>query len=317
MRDLTIVVATFFYVVAIFWAYMNRDSEKVVTALFLGVTALIGSLFAVTFFGSQPPIRKVFSTPIMIDAKTRLPFEHLPFSALDMFSMIQAREKIKAHPELIPDDNTDAFAHTLYHHLLQRAIIIWLEEKYPKTWEVDVFPLTLGESPGYVFQSKQVPSRLFTSSELETKMKGNLFSDMRGPFGLTNDFGLAVPKGTDVTISAPHKDPVLGEISSIVIHNRYCTINIETRASMFGVGAGSYRMFLGMDQAQAQEAIITDQYSVMISITFSPFLVGNPDMPKYKTWASDIANGLEAQFDERAMWGKSKEWLLLHHGPVP
>ena len=134
MRDSAFILATVLYLGAIIWAYVNRDSEKVITTLFLGVTALFGSLLAVAFFGSQPPIRKVFSTPIMIDAKTHLPFEGLPFPALPTLLTMQARDKQKARPELIPDLKTDAFGQNLYHHLLQRALIAWLEEKYPKTW---------------------------------------------------------------------------------------------------------------------------------------------------------------------------------------
>ena len=292
---------------------MNRDSEKVVTTLFLGVTALIGVLMAVALFGSEPPIRKVFSTPIMIDAKTRLPFEALPYPALPVVPTIEAREKMKAHPELIPDPKTDSFAQTLYHHLLQRAIVYWLEEKYPKTWEADVFPMNLGESSGYMFQSKQVPSRLYSASELTAKMVDNKFSDMTGPFGATKDFGLAVPEGTELDFSAPHMDAAGGEVSTLKLRNWFCTITIETRKSMSMVGAGSYRMILNMTQDHAQEAIKTNSYTVPISASFNRFLAGHPEMPKYKKWASDIANGLEAQFDERVMWSKSKEWLLLHH----
>jgi len=316
MRDLAVFSITALYLGAIVWAYVNRSSEKVVTTLFLGVAALIGSLLAVAFFGSEPPIRKVFSTAIIIDAKTHLPFEALPHTSLPWMAAIQARDKLKAHPELMPDPKTDAFAQTLYHHLLQRAIVSWLEEKYPKTWEADVFPMSLGETSGYMFQSKQVPSRLYPENELTEKMSGNAFADITGPFGASENFGLAIPKGTELDFSPPHKDSAGGEISTLRLRNRFCTISVETRGSMSMVGAGSYRLMLGMNQNQAQEAMKTDQYTVVISASFSRFLAGHPEMPKYKKWALDIANGLEAQFDERAMWSKSKEWLLLHRGPV-
>lgn len=312
MRDFAVFCATVLYVGAIIWAYMNRDSEKVVTTLFLGVTALIGSLAAVAFFGSEPPIRKVFSTAIMVDAKTCLPFERLPFQAPPSVLTIQAREKLKAHPGLIPDPKTDPFAQTLYHNLLQRSIIYWMEQKYPKTWEAEVFPMNLGESSGYTFQSIDAPSRLYLKEELATKMSGNTFADVAGPFSLSNQFGLAIPKGTELELLAPHRDPTLGEVSVINLRNRFCKIKIETRSAMSMVGAGSYRMLLGMNQDQAQEAIKTDQYTIIISATFNRLLSGHPEMPKYKKWASDIADGLQAQFDERVMWTQTKEWLLLH-----
>lgn len=312
MRDWIFVGATALYLTALGWAYMNRGSEKVITTLYLGVTALIGSLVAVTLFGSEPNIQRAFSTAIMIDGQTRFPFERLPFSSLDSYVTIQAREKLHAHPDLLPDAKKDNFAAGIYHQLLQRSIITWLEMKYPATWEADVFPMNLGESSGYMFQSKPVPSRVYSEYELVDKMRGNMFADLTGPFGEAKGLGLAVPVGTVLDISAPHADPALGETSTIRLHNKFCTLKIETRAAQFMVGAGSYRMLLGMTQDQAQQLIKTLQYTVIISIQFRRFLAGNPDMPKYKQWALDIADGLQSQLDERAMWSRAKEWMLLH-----
>lgn len=223
---------------------------------------------------------------------------------------------MEAHPDLMPDSKTDPFAGTLYHHLLQRAIVEWLEEKYPKTWEADVFPMTLGETSGYMFQSKQVPSRVFSTDELTKKMADNRFSDITGPFGAIEGFGLAVPKGTELKVSTPHRDQAIGEVSELQLHNSFCTISVETRQSMSMSGAGSYKMILGLDQDQAQDSIKTDQYIVIISATFNRFLTGHPEMPKYRKWASDIACGLEDQFDEKLIWSRSKEWLLLHRGEL-
>ena len=314
MRDSIFFGATAFYLGAIIWAYLNRDSERIVTTLFLGVAALIGSFLAVAIFGSEPPIRKVFSTPIMIDAKTRLPLEGLPYSSLPMLPQILAREKLQAHQELFPDAKTDPFAQTLYHHLLQCAIVHWLEEKSPKTWEVGVHPISLGDSSGYTFQSRQVASRLFSANELKEKLAGNIFADMASPFGASKDFGFAVPVGTELNISSPHIDTASGEVSTLKLHNWHCTITVDTHSSMSIVGAGSYGILLGMKLAEAQQAIKTNQYSVVISVSLNRFLAGHPEMPNYRRWAADIANGLESQFDERVMWSKCKEWLMLHRG---
>jgi len=312
MRDVLFWLATVAYAVTIGWAFMNRDSEKVVTTLYLGVSALFGVLLAISVFGSEPPIRKVFSAPIFIDAKTRLPFEGLPYSVLPWLPAIQARDKLTADPDLIPAETTDPFAHTLYHQLLQRAIVDWLEEKYPKTWKVDVYPMNLGDLSGYTFQSREVPSRLYSAAELTQKMAGNKFADLPGPFGAGGNYGLAVPLGTTLEISPPHMDRSIGQISSLKLQNHYCTITIETREAMSMVGAGWYRVMLGMTQNEAQQAVATNQYTIIVSATFSRLLAGHPDMPEYKRWASDIASGLEAQFDERVMWSRSKDWLLLN-----
>src|SRR4029077_2860324 len=98
MRDSPFIVAIVLYVGAIGFAYLNRDSEKVITTLFLGVTALIGSIVAVILFSSQPPLHKAFSVPIIIHGYTRLPLEGLPDPLLPMQFAIRVREKLAARP---------------------------------------------------------------------------------------------------------------------------------------------------------------------------------------------------------------------------
>ncbi|MGB6248856.1 MAG: hypothetical protein WBF54_07070 [Terriglobales bacterium] len=312
MRDIAFIAAAALFLLAIVFAFFNRDSEKIITTLFLGVAALSGAIVAVSLFGAERPIRKAFSVPIMIHADTRLPVEGLPYPVLPWLISIRVREKLTAQPELLPDAKTDSFAQSTYHHVLQRAMILWLESQYPKTWQVDIVPMTLGEQSGYSFQSKQVPSRIYLPDELKAMMAGNQFADIEGPFAGGANLGLAVPKGTKLTFTPLHHDAAQGEISNITLHNRFCTITIDTRFGMSGVGAGSYRMLFGMSQEQAQQAFKFDEYSVIISVTYNPFLAGNPEMPKYKTWATGIADGLEAQFSDQIVWPKTKDWILFH-----
>jgi hypothetical protein len=313
MRDVLFFVALAVYGLAGTFAFYNRNSEKITTTLLLGVLALISSIFAVAVFSSEPPIRKVFSVPILIHANTKFPVEGFPYPVFPMGFDIQVREKLKAHQELLPDPKEDAFAQGLYHHALQRAIIYWLESKYPASWQVDIYPMTLGEISGYQFQGKAVPSRLYSHAELRRLMSGNLFGDIPGPFGPNGDkFGLAVPPETNIGIVAPHQDKTQGDVSTIKLKNRYSTITIEIRRGFGSAGAGSYRMLFGMTQDQAQSALVSAQFSMVVSTTFNPLLTGNPDMPKYKTWASDITDGLETQFSDQVIWPKTKDWLLFH-----
>jgi hypothetical protein len=312
MRDGAFAVVTVLYVAAIIFAFFNRDSEKIVTTLWLGVVALIGSTVAVAWFSSERPIYKVFSVPIIIHADTRLPLEDLPYPVLPMGFAISVRDELTAHPDLLPEPKQDSFAQSTYHHALQRAIIYWLEQKYPSTWQTDVFPMTLSEMSGYGFQSREVATRLYLRSELKSNLSGNKFADIRGVFAGGDKLGLAVPKGTELTVSAPHADAAQGEISSIELHNRFCTIRINIRGGMTMVGAGSYRLLFGMSQDQAQQTLKSDQYVVQISATFNRLLAGNPEMPDYKKWVSDITTGLETQFSDEVVWSKTKDWLLLH-----
>jgi hypothetical protein len=313
MKDGAFAAVTVMYVAAIIFAYFNRDSEKIVTTLWLGVIALIGSTVAVAWFSSERPIKKVFSVPIIIHAATNLPVEGLPYPVLPMSFAISVREELTTHPDILPNPKEDSFARSTYHHALQRAMIYWLEQKYPATWQTDVFPMTLGEESGYSFQSRKVPTRLYLPSELKTKLSGNKFADIRGVFAGSDKFGLALPKGTELTVVAPHLDPARGEVSSVKLNNRFCTITIDTSFGTSTVGAGSYRMLFGMSQVQAQEALKTNQYGVQISATFSRLLTGNPDMPDYKKWVADVTDGLETQFSDEVVWSKTKDWIIFHH----
>lgn len=103
MRDVFFAVATVLYAAAIVFSFYNRDSEKIITTLWLGVVALIGSTVAVAWFSSDGPIHKVFSVPIIIHGDTRLPLEGLPYPVLPMGFAIGVREELAAHPDLLPE----------------------------------------------------------------------------------------------------------------------------------------------------------------------------------------------------------------------
>lgn len=312
MKDLGFYVIVAFYVGTICWAYMNRASEKVLTTLVVGLLALFGSLLALAIFGFERSTRTVFSVPIIIHADTRLPLEGLPYPALPMDFAIRVREKLTATPNILPDLKRDPFAQSVYHHALQRAMVYWLEKKYPFTWQVDVFPTSLGEIEGYFFQSKQVASRLYRGAELKERMAGNEFADIQGVLGKSDKWGLALPVGTELIVSPPHSDPQEGEVSTIKLSNRFCEMTIRIRPAMSGVGAGSYRMVFGLSQEQAQQAMTSDEYIVVISSTFNWLRAGAPEMPDYRKWASDIASGLKTQFSDEVTWSKTRDWLLFH-----
>ncbi len=68
-------------------------------------------------------------------------------------------------------------------------------------------------------------------------------------------------------------------------------------------------MFLG--QVSAQPQCRTQQYVVRITVTFSPFLVGHPQMRLIKQWATGIVDGLQDAFDEQIIWRKIVEGYML------
>jgi len=289
--------------------WLNRGSEKIVTTFGLGLAAIVAASISVLVFGADEPIHRAFSSIVTIDGTSHLPFEFIGFSAIPIMNLISARDELKKHPEL--QDADDTVGAILYHHLLQRGIISWLQEKYPMSWEAEVFPLDLGESHGYMFTSKSVPSMVYKPTELAQQMAGNKFADLPGPFGPA--LGLAVPPATRLKVTSPHHDKQLGEVGKILLKNEYSTITIETRHAADQRGVGSYALIFGLSEDQSN-ALWTHQYLVIVDASFRWFLAGNPEMPRYRKRALEIATGLENQFDERILWSKARDSFLLRRG---
>ena len=287
----------------------NRGSEKIVTTFLLGLVATFGALMALFFYGADEPIHKAFSSVVMVESASHLPYELIGFTNLPLDTLISARDKFKAHPDL--RDASDSEGTSLYHHALQRAVISWLELKYPNSWEVDLLPYDLGESHGYFFVGKPGPARTYKPVEIAQRLSGNKFADLQGPFGPAPSVGLALPPGTELRVTPPYLNKQLGETGMISLVNRYCTIHIQTRQSGGRRGIGSYAYILGLDESQ-DNLLWTNQYTIIVDVTFQRFLTGSPDMPRYKKWASDITDGLRMQFDEQVAWSNLKDFYLLH-----
>ena len=226
--------------------------------------------------------------------------------------MIQARDLVQAHPEL--RDRDDDQGVVLYHHLLQRSLISWIQQHYPTTWEVDTFPLDFGDAHGYMFASKNVPSQVFSGSELSQRLAGNKFASLNGPFG--PNLGLALPLRTTLEIIPPRQDSQVGHMGRIVLKNWYCTIAIETRRASGMRGIGSYATLIGLTEQQ-DNAIWTNQYIVIADVAFAKFLAGHPDMPRYRKWASDIISGLVEDFDESVAWPRARDAFILKQHQHP
>jgi hypothetical protein len=75
-------------------------------------------------------------------------------------------------------------------------------------------------------------------------------------------------------------------------------------------GVGSYAFIQGLSEIQ-DNGLWTTQYTI-VDATFQSFLTGSPDMPRYKKWVTDVADGLRTQFDEQGNWSKLREYYLLH-----
>lgn len=99
MRIFLFVIMAAVTVAAMTMVWLNRGSEKIVTTFLLGLVATFGALMALFFYGADEPIHKAFSSAVMIDATSHLPFELLGFTSLPMENLILTRDEINKRPE--------------------------------------------------------------------------------------------------------------------------------------------------------------------------------------------------------------------------
>jgi hypothetical protein len=69
-------------------------------------------------------------------------------------------------------------------------------------------------------------------------------------------------------------------------------------------------MLLHLSEAENLQ-LATLTYMVTVEARFTRSLSGNPDMPRYVKWSSDITEGLQNEFDEKIAWDRLRDQLAL------
>jgi hypothetical protein len=152
------------YTLSFFLVWQNRGAEKIVTtAIPVAVAGLIGIALATFVFGAIGPVSEAFPVAYLLEKDSRLPFapaDILPLRPESEFIMFGIREAIQRANT--PDSDVEkflpaggdqsAFSQRLYHHVLQRAIIDWLQARYPGHWRMEFLPMALGGTTGYIFR---------------------------------------------------------------------------------------------------------------------------------------------------------------------
>jgi hypothetical protein len=298
----TLVIATpcAFYVV-----WMNRASEKIITAVIpISIAALVGVFMAVFVFGGERAETIEFPTTLIYRASDNLPVV-MPFRPLSRTIFLVPQLK-QSSPELLKDD---ASGMILYHHFLQRSIVESLALRYGHSWETKILRfetstgdmLTFGPSGNSPGLQKVIPW-----SEIEQDLGDNRFAHVHTLF----NNGLVVPPDTTLEIQAPRTDPKIGETSSITLDNPFLRVTIQTRVSDCGVLFGGYRLMLG-EPNDTNTDLRQANFVITFKKEFKHLRTGHPDMPRYKAWAQQLAEELQAEYDEQRIWAKAKEDYLF------
>jgi len=296
-----VVLALFVFVL------MNRGSEKVITAVIpITVAAIVAIGLSIAIFGVEPAINEVFPTAFTYRADTKMPAD-LPWAlSWRRFNspLFAPSQLFQRDPKLLQDPD-DATGSVLYHHLLQKSLVDWIGSLYRGSWQTELLSFEVPTGRQLRFQPSGAtpePSKILTTEEITTLLNGNKFAGINT--GMPPQ--IALPPRAKLRITPPHREPNGLMTSEIRIQNLFCTVTIRTEESMSVRGAGSLARLAALSDAENQQ-LETTMYIVRFKAEFSRWFGGNPDMPKYKRWATQLANELKEQFDEQIIWQRTKE----------
>lgn len=315
MKIAILVVLGLLNLIAIYLAYENRASEKIVSA-FAGITfgALSAVFFAVFVFSEQTPVVSKFPVCFFVNIETGLPDElrtiRFPtISVMDGGAVSLAKAD---HPAAFQSKAVT----TTYHQLLQRLLIDWMSQKYSFTWQVAQtsydLPFTVitttpaaEEIPEGNVYDKDTILRSFGTDSLAGAVKDLAIGSGRK---------IVVPPGTSILVIPPHMDRRTGQVGEISLTNRYCTITIRTRTVGAVGGIGEYAVLGGFDSLLADK-FQTLTYEVTYSVQFTKWLSGHPELPHCKAWSETMLAMLQGDLDEQVILRKTREARL--HPKVP
>jgi hypothetical protein len=298
------VIAAILIAVAFCLVVMNRASEKVVTtALPIMVVGPIGVILSIWFLGAQEArVTETFPTVFMYQRDSKLP-ANLPWFLLARrfyWALSVPAELFKQHPEARADP-ADPNGWLLYHHLLQRALLDWLGQTYRGTWQVEILSFETPMARQKTIQPAEPTPEPHVVS-IDSVLVGNKFAGIRTEISPQ----IAVPPDASLTVVPPHFDQKTGVTSEIRIQNKFCTLSIETQEMSMMPGIGVYGAMAGLSDAE-NASLTTAAYVIRFKAEFCRWRSGDPEMPKYRQWAKQMATELKAQFDEQAMYQAAKD----------
>jgi hypothetical protein len=306
---LTIVVTLFMgllILAAFVLVFINRDSEKIVTAAVPLAFAAFSGLALIFAFARQEPISRVFPVSFAFQVADKVPITipHRPIPWVQLFLIDELRQR---EPKAL-EEQPDVQGMLVYHEFLQKALVDWIASRHFKHWRMELLLFDGGPGAGTEARWSGMPDAkeeltdVLSVEELQSIFSGNRFASVHSDFGT-----LAVPPGTSLSVEVPKE---AGATGKILFRNRYCEITIQTSFSASTMGIRNYSRLLGLPDFTP--GYWTQGYIVRIEATFSPWLVGHPRMARIRQWATGIVNGLQNEFDEQVIWRKTVENYRFH-----
>ncbi len=290
--------------------FINRDSEKIVSAAIPLALATFSALALIFAFAREGPMTRIFPVNFLFQVRDKQPIQigARPYPhQLFFFSELRQR-----NPDALEDA---ADSRVIYHEFLQKMLVDWIAMRHFGHWRMEILQFEAG--PGWGTQSRwgpmidadREPVKILLPEDLERIFGENRFASLYSGFGK-----LALPLGTTVSVKTPQEPGSYGEIR---FKNIYSEITIQTSSTGWAAGLGAYSMLLGIpvtapEFTTQQRDYRTQEYIVRIKATFKPWLIGHPRMALIKQWVAGILNGLQEEFDEQIVWRKTVENIRLN-----
>jgi hypothetical protein len=307
---IVLAVVAAFYVV-----FMNRSSEKIISAVIpITVAAIVGIFIAVFIFGREAPTTIRFPVTFFYRTSDNIPLK-MPLRRLQSFLFIVPQLN-QRHPELMKDN---ARGEMLYHHFLQRAMIEILVSRYQSDWEKEIvrFRTSTGEEMRVIpssFEPKK-KFRLVSSSEIKAALQGNRFADIETALPQ-----FILPPDTSLSMMPPIEREGRMPEGTITLANEYVRLTIQTQPSTWGELHGGYQAIMGNGN-KLDPNIMESTFILTVTTNFCRLRTGHPDMKRYRKWASQVVAEIQHDLDEQILWQETKDDYssrqLEHLGPVP
>jgi len=302
---------------AIWFVWMNRASEKIVTStLPIAILAIIGIFLAGWVFGGEDDYSVVFPVSYMVDLRTKLEIEEPGiFTACRLLRRPSPVPQLKAqHPELFPGD-LNYFARNVYQHLLQRSFVDFLTMLYRGSWRARALRFDIGSGGfaqyGPAPQDQPKGSRILKAVDIERALGQNWFAHIH----TWPDPQLVLPPGSELVLTPPTGGGDDNSTSAMRISGPFCTVTLNVE-SVFPIRTvGEYRIMAGLSDEAVQD-YATNTYVVRASIHYNRLRSGHPDMKMHREWAQQLVEELRTEFDEQRIWVRVKEMdMRTRHYP--
>jgi hypothetical protein len=302
-------------VAAVWVVYLNRASEKIVSAaLPIAVASIVALGLSVFIFGADPPTTTQFVCAYTVVKNTKALEPKIVICKQNgEFSLLAINEIFARHPE-VRNNPDDPNAIQLYHHLLQWEIVRRISMMFSKHWQTEVVSLTRYNSRfNRIEPDASSDAQILTTDNIREILKDNKFAFFTSPFDDVMPFQISVPSNTALEVSAPKDSFKQNEsfgtirlsVDKMPLLGPLYTITITTRPLATGQGSKGYKKYAGLD-LQQEASLFTYLYEVKITTETSRLRSGSPMLVLYKQWVERMSNALRDQLDDERLYERNR-----------